>query len=153
MAEVGCISLGPLDAVEKVSELFLRVKVALERWHSNVLPEAELPKTFGELLEKFAASDDPLMEYRATKLKEGAESALLMVLAHGVEESTLEKIAASFPKDDEGQEVDVKPFVKPSRKYARKINEYLTARKKKLTSESTSSAKPAEDVSGTSKTT
>ena len=96
---------------------------------------------------------DPLMEYRATKLKEGAESALLMVLAHGVEESTLEKIAASFPKDDEGQEVDVKPFVKPSRKYARKINEYLTARKKKLTSESTSSAKPAEDVSGTSKTT
>ena len=103
MAEVGCISLGPLDAEEKICELFLRVKVALERWHSNVLPEVELPKTFGELLEKFAASDDPLMEYRATKLKEGAESALLMVLAHGVEESTLEKIAASFPKDDEGQ--------------------------------------------------
>ena len=153
MAAVGCISLGPLDAEEKISELFLRIKVALERWHSNVLPEVELPKTFGELLEEFAASDDPLMGYRATKLKEGAESALLMVLAHGVEESTLEKIAASFPKDDEGQEVDVKPFVKPSRKYARKINEYLTARKKKLTSESTSAAKPAEDVSGTSKTT
>ena len=93
------------------------------------------------------------MEYRATKLKEGVESALLMVLAHGVEESTLEKIAASFPKNDEGQEVDVTPFVKPSRRFARKINEYLTARKKKLTSESTSSAKPAEDVTGTSKTT
>ena len=139
--------------MEKTSELFLRAKVALERWHSNVFPEAELPKTFGELLDKFTAPVDPLMEYRATKLKEGAESALLMVLAHGVEESTHEKIAASFPKDDEGQEVDVKPFVKPSRKYARKINEYLTARKKKLTSESTSSTKPAEDVSGTSKTT
>ena len=105
-----------------------------------------------ELLDKFAAPIDPLMEYWATKLKEGAESALLMVMAHGVEESTLEKIAASFPKNDEGQEVDVKPFVKPSRMFARKINEYLTARKK-LTSESTSSAKPAEDVVGASKTT
>ena len=90
--------------MEKTSELFLRAKVALERWHSNVLPEAELSKTFGELLDKFAAPADPLMEYRATKLKEGAESALLMVLAHGVKESTLEKIAASFPKDSEGQE-------------------------------------------------
>ena len=139
--------------MEKTSELFLRAKVALERWHSNVFLEAELPKTFGELLDKFAAPVDSLMEYRATKLKEGAESALLMVLAHGVEESTLEKIAASFPKDDEGQEVDVKPFVKPSRRFARKINEYLTARKKKLTSESTSPAKPAEDVVGTSKAT
>ena len=84
--------------MEKTTELFLRAKVALERWHSNVFPEAELPKTFGELLDKFAAPVDPLMEYRATKLKEGAESALLMVLVHGVEESTLEKIAASFPR-------------------------------------------------------
>ena len=139
--------------MEKTSELFLWAKVALERWHSIVFPEAELPKTFGELMDKFAAPADPLMEYRVTKLKEGAESALLMVLAHGVEESTLEKIAASFPKNSEGQEVDVKPFIKPSRKYDRKINEYLTARKKKLTSESTSSAKPTEDVIGTSKTT
>ena len=84
MAEVGCISLGPLDAVEKTTELFLRAKVALERWHSNVFPEAKTPKTFGELLDIFTAPADPLMEYRATKLKEGAESALLMVLAHGV---------------------------------------------------------------------
>ena len=121
--------------MEKTTELFLRAKVALERWHSNVFLEAKVSKTFGKLLGVFAAPVDPLMEYRATKLKEGAESALLMVLAHGVEESTLEKIAASFLKDNDGKEVDVTPFVKPSRRFARKINEYLTTRKKKLVSE------------------
>ena len=139
-----------MDAVEKTTELFLRAKVALERWHSNVFPEAEIPKTFGELLDVFTAPADPLMEYRATKLKEGAESALLMVLAHGVEESTLEKIAASFPKDNDGKEVDVTPFVKPSRRFARKINEYLTARKKKMVSKTAQAAKSGEETVGTS---
>ena len=90
------------------------------------------------------------MEYRATKLKEGVESALLMVLAHGVEESDLEKIAASFPKDNDGKEVDVTPFVKPSRRFARKINEYLTARKKKMVLETAQAAKSGEETVGTS---
>ena len=136
--------------MEKTTELFLQAKVALERWHSNVFPEAEVPKTFDELLGIFAAPVDPLMEYRATKLKEGAESALLMVLAHGVDESTLEKIAPSFLKDNDGKEVDVTPFVKPSRRFARKINEYLAAHKKKMVSETSQVAKSGEETVGTS---
>ena len=103
MIECGGISLGVVDAEEKTAELFLRAKVALERWYSNVFPKSEAPKSFGELLDIFAAPVDPLMGYRATKLKEGAESALLMVLAHGVEESVLERIAESFPKDNAGK--------------------------------------------------
>ena len=136
--------------MEKTSELFLRAKVALERWHSNVFPESEAPQIFGELLNIFAAPVDPLMDYRATTLKEGAESALLMVLAHVVEESALEKIVASFPKDSDGKEVDVTPFVKPSCRFARKINAYLTARKKKLISETAQTAKSSEEIIGTS---
>ena len=73
-----------------------------------------------------------------------------MVLAHGVEESTLEKIAASFPKDDDRKEVDVTPFVKPSCRFAHKINEYLTARKKKMVSETSQAAKSGEETVGTS---
>ena len=90
------------------------------------------------------------MGYRVTKLKEGAESALLMVLAHGVEESVLEKIAESFPTDDAGKEVDVTPFVKPSRRFACKINDYLNDRKKKLVSETSKAVKSNEETVGTS---
>ena len=82
--------------MEKTIELFLRAKVALERWHSNVFPEAELPKTFSELLDKFATPVDPLMEYRATKLKEGAESALLMVLVQGVAKPSTLKLEVNL---------------------------------------------------------
>ena len=138
------ISLGVLDAEDKTTELLLKARTALERWYSNVFPESEAPKSFGELLNVFSAPVDPLRGYQATKLKEGAESALLMVLAYGVEESVLEKIAESFPTNDAGEEVDVTPFVKPSRTFAWKINEYLTARKDKLALEAAKAAEPVE---------
>ena len=73
-----------------------------------------------------------------------------MVLAHDVEESALEKIAESFPKGDDGKEVDVTPFVKPSHRFAHKINDYLNARKKKLISETAQIAKSNEEIVGTS---
>ena len=69
---------------------------------------------------------------------------MLMVLAHGVEESVLERIAESFPTDNARKEVDVIPFVKPSRRFARKINDYLNDRKKKLVSETAKAAKSNE---------
>ena len=75
---------------------------------------------------------------------------MLMVLAHGVEESVLERIAESFPTDNAGKEVDVTPFVKPSRRFARKINDYLNDRKKKLVSETARAAKSNEETIGTS---
>ena len=139
-----------MDAEERTAELFLRARVALERWYSNVFPESEAPKSFGELLNIFAAPADPLMGYRATKLKEGAESALLMVLAHEVEESILERIAESFPTDNAGKEVDITPFVNSSRRFSRKINDYLNDRKKKLVSETAKAAKSNEETVGTS---
>ena len=73
-----------------------------------------------------------------------------MVLAHGVEESVLERIAESFPTDNAGKEVDVTPFIKPSRRFARKINDYLNDRKKKLVSETAKAAKSNEENVGTS---
>ena len=79
-----------------------------------------------------------------------SESALMMVLAHRVEESALERIAESFPKDSDGKEVDVTPFVKPSHRFARKINDYLNDRKKKLISETAQTAKSNEETVGTS---
>ena len=65
---------------------------------------------------------------------------MLMVLAHGVQQSVIEKIAEDFPKGYDGEEVDPSPFVKPSRRFARRINEYLTKRHERLALEASKAA-------------
>ena len=75
---------------------------------------------------------------------------MLMVLAHGVDEATINRIAEAYPKDKDGKEVDPSPFVKPSRQYTRKINEYMVAHRKRMPRASSvaraaSTAKVSED--------
>ena len=75
---------------------------------------------------------------------------MLMVLAHGVDEAIVNKIAEAYPKDKDGKEVDPSPFVKPSRQYAQKINEYMVACRKRMSRASsvaraTSTAKISEE--------
>ena len=82
---------------------------------------------------------------------------MLMVLAHGVDEATVNQIAEAYPKDKDGKEVDPSPFVKPSRKYARKINEYMVEHRKRLSGTSSvaraaSTAKISKDNVETSTT-
>ena len=67
---------------------------------------------------------------------------MLMILAHGVDEDVVRQITEAYPKDKDGQEVDPSPYIKPSRKHTRKINEYLVERRKRL-SEASSVAKAA----------
>ena len=61
---------------------------------------------------------------------------MLMVLAHGVDEAVVEKIAKAYPTGEDGKEVDPTPFVKPSRQYARRINEYMVACRQRVSSRS-----------------
>ena len=77
-----------------------------------------------------------MLEYKATKLREGGEAIMLMVLAHGVDKEVIEKIAQAYPTGDDGKEVDVTPLVVPSRQYARRINEYMVARRQRMKSKS-----------------
>ena len=56
-----------------------------------------------------------MLEFKATKLWEGGEAIMLMVLAHGVDKTVVEKIAEAYPTSEDGKEVDPIPFVKPSR--------------------------------------
>ena len=126
------IPLGLADVDGKTEELLANMKTSLERWFENVYPEAEMPASLGELLQYFSAPADPLKAYRNKKLKEGAESALLMALSHGVDKEVLEKVAESFPTDAAGKEVDIAPFAKLSRRLAKKITGYLNERKERL---------------------
>ena len=70
---------------------------------------------------------------------------MLMILAHGVDESIVKQITEAYPKDKDGKEVDPSNFVKPSRKYARKINEYLVKPEKRIAPAATSTAKASEE--------
>ena len=138
------------DADVKLEQLFMSLKGALQRWFISVFPKKEEPSSLDELLKIFSAPVNLMLEYRATKLREGGEAIMLMVLAHGVDESVIRRIAEAYPKDSDGKEVDPSPFVKPSRRFARKINEYLIERKKRLAMESASTAKASEEVAETS---
>ena len=73
-----------------------------------------------------------MLEYKATKLQEGGEAIMLMVPAHGVDEAVVENIAKAYPIGEVGKEVDLTPFVKSSRQYARRINEYMVARRQRM---------------------
>ena len=73
-----------------------------------------------------------MLEYKATKLWEGGEAIMLMVLAHGVDEAVVENIAKAYPTGEDGKEVDLTPFVKSSHQYTRRINEYMVARRQRM---------------------
>ena len=73
-----------------------------------------------------------MLEYKATKLREGGEAIMLMVLAHGVNEAIIENIVKAYPTGEDGKEVDFTPFVKPSHQYARRINEYMVAIRQRM---------------------
>ena len=95
-----------------------------------------MPLSLHQLVDAFNAPIDPMLEYKATKLREGGEAIMLMVLAHGVDETIVEKIAQAYPTGQDGKEVDITPLVLPSRQYAPRINEYMVARWKKMSNKS-----------------
>ena len=117
--------IGVVDVDTKLEGLLINLKGALQRWFRIVLPKKEVPSSLYQLIEAFNDPIDPMLEYKAVKLREGGEAIMLMILAHGVDVATVNKTAEAYPKDKDGKEVDPSPFVKPSRKYTRKINEYM----------------------------
>ena len=144
------INVGVADVDTKLEGLLVNLKSALQRWFHTVFPKKEVPSLLHQLIEAFNAPIDPILEYKATKLREGGEAIMLMVLAHGVDEVVVNKIAEAYPKDKDKKEVDPCPFVKPSCQYTHKINEYMVARRKRLprassVARATSTAKISED--------
>ena len=126
------INLGVADVDTKLEGLLVNLKSALQRWFRTVFPKKEIPSSLHQLIEAFNDPIDPMLEYKAAKLREGSEAIMLMVLAHGVEQDVVQKIAEAYPKGEDGKEVDPSPFVKPSRQYTRKINEYMVARRQRM---------------------
>ena len=125
----------------KLEVLLVNLKSGFQRWFHTVFPKKETPSSLHQLIDAFNAPIDPMLEYKATKLREGGEAIMLMVLAHGVDEAIVEKIAQAYPTDKDGKEVDITPLVVPSCQYGRRINEYMVARRQRMTSRSKGGAK------------
>ena len=119
----------------------MNLKSALQRWFHTIFPKKETPTSLHQLIDAFNDPIDPMLEYKATKLREGGEAIMLMVLAHGVDEAVVEKIAKAYPTGEDGKEVDPTPFVKPSHQYAHRINEYMAAHRQRLSTRSKGVAK------------
>ena len=114
-------------------------------------PKERLPSYLYHLIKAFNDPIDPMLEYKAAKLREGGEAIMLMMVAHGVDKSIVEKIAEAYSAGEDGKEVDPTPFVRPSRQYTRKINEYLVARRNKM-SRSTSAARASSTTNASAST-
>ena len=148
------INLGVADVDTKLEGLLINLKGALQRWFRMVLPKKDVPSSLYQLIEAFSDPTDPMTKYKAAKLREGGEAIMLMILAHGVDKSVVEKIAEAYPVGEDGKEVDPTPFVRPSRQYTHKINEYLVACRNKMsrsasTSRASSTAASASTAAGT----
>ena len=126
------INLGVADVDIKLEGLLVNLKSTLQRWFHTVFLKKEVPSSLHQLIEAFNDPIDPTLEYKATKLQKGGEAIMLMVLAHDVEKVVVEKIAEAYATGEDGKEVDPTPFVKPSRQYAHKINEYMVAHRKRM---------------------
>ena len=126
------INLGVADVDIKLEGLLVDLKSALQRWFHTVFPKKEVPSSLHQLIEAFNDPINPMLEYKSTKLREGGEAIMLMVLAHGIDKAAVEKIAEAYPTGEDGKEVDLTPFVKSSRQYARRINEYMVARRQRM---------------------
>ena len=105
------INLGVADVDTKLEGLLTSLKSALQRWFRTVLPKKDVPSSLYQLIEAFSDPTDPMLEYKAAKLREGGEAIMLMILAHGVDKSIVEKIAEAYPAGEDGKEVDPTPFV------------------------------------------
>ena len=126
------INLSVADVDVKLEGLLVKLKGSLQRWFRTVLPKKDVPSSLSQLIDAFSDPTDPMAEFKASKLREGGEAIMLMILAHGVDRSIVEKIAEAYPIGEDEKEVDLTPFVRPSRQYTRKINEYLVARRSRM---------------------
>ena len=107
--------------------LLAKVKEVLERIHDNVFPKKDPPKTLGALVDTFCAKEDPFLVYSRDQTRTRAAMAMTLAMAHGIQ-GDFEKATSSFPTGAGGEEVDLKPFSKRAKKWAKKLAEVLEKR-------------------------
>ena len=67
------------------------------------------------------------MGYSRDQTRVGAQATLTLAMAHGIE-GDFQKATSSFPTGADGKEVDLKPFAKRAKKFAKQLAALLEKR-------------------------
>ena len=102
----------------RARNLLTRSRRAFKRFHGHLFLKEKIPEEFDELVGLFNGEPDPMLEYRRSLTKTGSEVSMAMAMAHDAKVDW-EKVSSSFPIDDAGQQVALKPFFKKAKKYSK----------------------------------
>lgn len=131
-----------VDSSEQVQKLLVKTKATLSKLYALVFPKLSQEKTLEELTEAFFVdNDDPIEVLKRTSRIYGALLAFQLLMGYGVK-AKFEELSKALPKEEDGTLVDLNPFTKSARVYARQLIDLVEANKKK------GAAKTAPSASG-----
>lgn len=120
-----------VDSSEQVQKLLVKTKATLSKLYALVFPKLSQEKTLEELTEAFFVdNDDPIEVLKRTSRIYGALLAFQLLMGYGVE-AKFEELSKALPKKEDGTLVDLNPFTKSARVYARQLIDMVEANKKK----------------------
>jgi hypothetical protein len=116
----------------EAAELLGRAKLMLSSFGEKILSEeyaqqCAQPGSLASLLELLSSVGDPIDELSRVQTIAGAEAMLTLAMGHGVP-ADFEKITGEFPRDAQGNEVDLTIFLRDAERLARRVFELVTAR-------------------------
>ena len=108
-------------------ELLGRAKDTLSSIGEKMFPEqrAQL-SSLPSLLELFASVEDPIDEFSRVQTMAGAEAMLTLAMGHGVS-ADFDKVTGEFPRDAQGNEVDLSILTHDAERLAGRVFRLLAA--------------------------
>ena len=88
--------------------------------YGQMFPKAKPPQELSALVDLFSADRDSLGKYSKAQTKCDAETALALVMAHGIQ-GDFHKAVSEMPKGPDGQDIALAPFAREAREMARKL--------------------------------
>ena len=106
-----------------------------------MFPKAQPLQELSALIDLFSADKNPLGKYSRAQTVCGAETALTLSMAHGIQ-GNFDEAVSEIPKGADGKEVDLTPFARRARELAKRLAVLVEEWAKKKTAPEKSSAAP-----------
>ena len=112
---------------EQATDAIAKASNSLSLIHQLVLPNSEVPSTFGELAEVFNSDATAVEMYGHQQTVSGSQTTFLLLVGHGVE-GNFEAAVADFPKGPDGKSISLQPHLKRSSELAHALGGTLERR-------------------------
>jgi len=104
----------------QANELVVKARNTLFDLYGKMFPKAKPPQELSALVNLFGADRDSLGKYSKAQTMCGAETALALAMAHGIQ-GDFNKAMSEMPKGPDGQEIALAPFGREARELAKKL--------------------------------